>query len=75
MGVTGQPSMESILVLSFDEFFARLVRLTGWGIGVWAALAGKLDATQIIALVLAFVGFELVAKKRDEKLPKPKDRS
>lgn len=54
--------------MNFDQFFARLVRLTGWGLGVYAVVEHELDATQIVALVLAFVGFELVARKRDEKL-------
>jgi hypothetical protein len=54
--------------VTFDQFFARLVRLTGWGLGVYAVVAGQLDATQTVALVLAFVGFELVARKRDKVL-------
>jgi hypothetical protein len=56
--------------VTFDQFFARLVRLTGWGLGVYFAVAGKLDPTQDVALVLAFVGFELVARKRDKVLDK-----
>jgi hypothetical protein len=59
--------------LTFDQFFARLVRLTGWGLGVFGFVSGRLDATQDIALVLAFVGFELVARKKDKVLEEEKE--
>lgn len=59
--------------MTFDEFFARLVRITGWGLGVYAVFTHQLDAAEIVALVLAFVGFELVAKVRDKKLNEIKE--
>lgn len=59
--------------MSFDEFFARLVRITGWGLGVYALVTRQLDPPEDVALVLAFVGFELVAKVRDNKLKQIRD--
>jgi hypothetical protein len=54
--------------LSFDEIFARLVRVTGWGLGVYAVIAKVLQGTEVVALITFFVGFQLVARFRDRKL-------
>lgn len=56
--------------VSFDEFFARLVRVTGWGLGVYAVLTGYLKGPEIVALILAFVGFEVVSRVKDRALAK-----
>lgn len=55
--------------MTFDQFFGRLVRLTGWGLGVYVVAAGKLDPTQTVALIIAFVGFEIVTRARDRRVP------
>jgi hypothetical protein len=54
--------------VSFDDVFARLVRITGWGLGVWAVVSKTLQGAEVVTLVLAFVGFEFVARFRDRKL-------
>jgi hypothetical protein len=60
--------------LSFDEIFARLVRITGWGLGVYAVVAKVLQGTEVVALITFFVGFELVARFRDRKLDELRGR-
>jgi hypothetical protein len=54
--------------LTFDETFARLVRIVGLGLGVWAVATKRLDGTETVTLILAFVGFEFVTRFRDSKL-------
>lgn len=54
--------------VTFDELFARLVRVTGWGLGVWAVATNRLQGAELVGLILAFVGFEFVARFRDRKL-------
>lgn len=56
--------------MSFDDFFARVVRLSGWGLGIWAVVSGRLQGAELVSLVLAFVGFEFVARFRDRQLEK-----
>jgi hypothetical protein len=51
-----------IYAMTFDDVFGRLVRLSGYGLGVYAVLAGKLSGSETVALVLAFVGFEVVVR-------------
>jgi hypothetical protein len=53
----------------FDTLFSYLVKLTGWGLGVYVILTGKLESTETLALIVAFVGFELVTRAREQKLP------
>jgi hypothetical protein len=55
-------------LVSFDDLFARLVRITGWGLGVYAVLSKALQGTEVVALITFFVGFEFVARFRDRKL-------
>jgi hypothetical protein len=55
--------------VNFDTLFSYLVKLTGWGLGVYVILAGKIAGTELVALIIAFVGFELVTRARERKLP------
>ena len=61
--------------VTFDDVFAKLVRLAGFGLGVYVVLAGKLSGAETVALVLAFVGFEFVVKARDKKLSEYVERN
>lgn len=54
---------------SFDQWFAALIRVTGWGLGVYVIVTGRLDGTQSVALILGFVGYELVSRAKERKLP------
>jgi hypothetical protein len=60
--------------LSFDEIFARLVRVIGVVLGVYAVIAKILQGTEVVALITFFVGFELVARFRDRKLDELRGR-
>lgn len=54
---------------TFDQYFAALIRMTGWGLGVFVIVTDRLDATQSVALILGFVGYELINRVKDRKLP------
>jgi hypothetical protein len=54
--------------VTFDELFARLVRIVGLVLGVWAIATGRLQGAEVVSLILAFVGFEFVARYQDRKL-------
>lgn len=54
--------------MTFDDLFPKLVRLTGWGLGVYAVVAGKLSGAETVAVIVGFVGFEFVVNARDKKL-------
>jgi hypothetical protein len=60
--------------LSFDEIFARLVRVIGVVLGVYAVIAKILQGTEVVALITFFVGFQLVARFRDRKLDELRGR-
>lgn len=55
--------------VTFDSFFAMLIRVTGWLLGVYVIISGKVDGTQTVALILAFIGFELVSRAKEKALP------
>jgi hypothetical protein len=59
---------------TFDKVFAAVVRITGWGMGVYVVLAHKVDGTQTLAIIFGFIGFELVSRARDKKLPLIEER-
>jgi hypothetical protein len=56
------------VVNNFDDYFAHAVRISGWLLGIWAAITGKIQGPELVGLVIAFVGFEFVARFRDGKL-------
>jgi hypothetical protein len=68
MSIPATPPNVGTTPLNFDEIFARLVRITGWGLGVYAVVSKTLQGTEVVALITFFVGFELVARFRDRKL-------
>lgn len=55
--------------MGFDEAFGRLVRLTGYGLGVYAVVTHYLEGAEVVTLVLGYVGFEFVTNYRQRKLP------
>lgn len=54
---------------SFDQYFAALIRLTGWGLGVFVIVTDRLDPAEDVALILGFIGYEFVNRIKDRKLP------
>lgn len=60
--------------MSFDEFFGRLVRVSGWALGIWAIATRRLEGAEAVTVILAFVGFELVSRYREKKLPELEGR-
>lgn len=60
--------------MGFDEAFGRVVRVSGYGLGVWAVATGKLMGAEAVTVVLAFVGFEFVSRYRERKLPELEER-
>jgi hypothetical protein len=60
--------------MSFDEVFGRLVRVSGWALGIWAIATRRLEGAEAVTVILAFVGFELVSRYRESKLPELEDR-
>jgi hypothetical protein len=62
--------------LTFDAAFAWLVRVSGWLLGLWAALTGVLKGAELLALIAAFVGYEVLSRagaKRLEDLEKRRE--
>jgi hypothetical protein len=60
--------------MSFDEAFGRLVRISGWGLGIYAVATGRLAGAEAVTVICAFVGFEFVSRYRERKLPELEDR-
>lgn len=54
---------------SFDQWFAALIRITGWGLGVFVIVTDRLDPAETIALIFGFIGYELVSRAKEKKLP------
>lgn len=55
--------------MNLDVLFSYLVKFTGWGLGVYVMVTGKLNSTEMLALIIAFVGFEVVTRAREKALP------
>lgn len=57
---TGPPQKDAV---TFDELFAYAVRISGWLLGLWAGVTGRVQGAELVGLIVAFVGYEFVARR------------